>query len=188
MATLLARKWWALALRGLAALIFGLLMFVWPLISLEVLVLFFGGYAMADGLLSIVATAKAQVNSRRWWSLLVGGVLSFIIGLLTFIWPGITALVLLYLIAFRAILLGVFEVAAAIRLRRLFKGEWLLAIGGVISILFGLILLIYPAAGAIAVVWLIGLYSLVAGITLLALAFKLRSFSYAGKQDVFTGV
>ena len=97
MATLLARKWWALALRGLAALIFGLLMFVWPLISLEVLVLFFGGYAMADGWLSIVATAKAQVNSRRWWSLLVGGVLGFTIGLLTFIWPGITALVLLYL-------------------------------------------------------------------------------------------
>lgn len=143
---------------------------------------------MADGLLSIVATSKAQVDSRRWWSLLVGGVLSFIIGLLTFIWPGITALVLLYLIAFRAIFLGVFEIAAAIRLRRMFTGEWLLAVGGMISILFGFTLLIFPAAGAVAVVWLIGIYSLVAGVMLLALAFKLRSFSYSGKHDVLSAV
>ncbi len=180
----LARNWWALALRGLAAASFGLLLFVWPLISLAVLVLLFGAYAMADGLLSIVATAKVPANSSRWWTLLIGGVLGFIIGLLTFIWPGITALVLLYLIALRAVVIGVFEIVAASRLRREIAGGWVLALSGIISILFGLMMLIYPAAGALVVIWFIGLYAFATGVMLLVLAFRLRRWTSVSEQSV----
>jgi uncharacterized membrane protein HdeD (DUF308 family) len=184
MAHSLIRNWWALALRGLAAVIFGVLLFVWPFISLAVLVILFGAYAMADGLLSIVATATVAANSSRWWSLLIGGALSFIIGLLTFIWPGITAMVLLYLIAFRAMVIGVFEIVAASRLRREIPGGWVLALSGIISILFGLLMLIYPAAGALVVIWFIGLYALVTGVTLLALAVSLRRWTSVREQGV----
>lgn len=188
MALSLARNWWALALRGLAAVIFGLLLFVWPFISLAVLVILFGAYAMADGLFSIVATTRVPTNSSRWWSLLIGGVLSFIIGLLTFIWPGITALALLYLIALRAVVIGVFEIVAASRLRREITGGWVLALSGIISILFGLIMLFYPAAGALVVIWFIGLYAFVAGVTLLVLAFRLRRWTSVSEQSVLGAV
>ena len=184
----LARNWWALALRGLAAVIFGLLLFVWPFISLAVLVLLFGAYAMADGLFSIVATATVPANSSRWWSLLIGGVLSFIVGLMTFIWPGITALALLYLIALRAVVIGVIEIVAANRLRREITGGWVLALSGIISILFGLMMLIYPAAGALVVIWFIGLYAFVTGVTLLVLAFRLHRWVRVSEQTVLGAV
>ena len=188
MALSLARNWWALALRGLAAVIFGLLLFVWPFISLAVLVILFGAYAMADGLFSIVATAKVPTNSSRWWSLLIGGVLSFVIGLLTFIWPGITALALLYLIALRAMVIGVIEIIAASRLRREITGGWVLALSGIISILFGLMMFIYPAAGALVVIWLIGLYAFVTGAMLLVLAFRLHRWVRVREQTVLGAV
>ena len=180
----LARNWWALALRGLAAVTFGLLLFVWPFISLAVLVILFGAYAMADGLFSIVATARVPTNSSRWWSLLIGGVLSFIIGLLTFIWPGITALALLYLIALRAMVIGVIEIVAANRLRREITGGWVLALSGIVSILFGLMMFIYPAAGALVVIWFIGFYAFITGVTLVVLAFRLHRWTSVSEQSV----
>jgi uncharacterized membrane protein HdeD (DUF308 family) len=184
----LAQNWWALALRGLAAVIFGLLLFVWPFISLAVLVLLFGAYAMADGLFSIVATATVSANSSRWWSLLIGGVLSFIVGLMTFIWPGITALALLYLMALRALVIGVIEIVAANRLRREISGGWVLALSGIISILFGLMMLISPAAGALVVIWFIGFYAFVTGATLLVLALRLRRWTRVSDQTVLGAV
>src|SRR6266545_3845974 len=126
--------------------------------------------------------------ARNWWALALRGLAAFIIGLLTFILPGITALVLLYLIALRAVVIGVFEVVAASRLRREITGGWVLALSGIISILFGLMMLIYPAAGALVVIWFIGLYAFVTGVTLLVFAFSLRRWTSVSEQSVLGAV
>jgi uncharacterized membrane protein HdeD (DUF308 family) len=165
---------WALVLRGLVALLFGIVTFVWPEVSLTALVFLFGAYALADGLFTAVAAFRAPEGYRYWWALLLEGVFGVAAGVLAFVWPGITALVLLYLIAAWAVVTGVFEIAAAVRLRRLISGEWLLALGGVLSVLFGVMLMAWPGAGALAVLWLIGAYAILFGALLMALGFRLR--------------
>lgn len=172
-----ARNWWTLALRGLAAVLFGLATFVWPDITLFVLVLMFGAYAFVDGIFALVAAFSDRAGKQRWWVLLLEGLAGIAAGILTFIWPGMTAFVLLYLIAAWAIVTGIFEVIAAIRLRREIEGEWLLALGGIASIIFGILMVIWPGAGALTVVWLIGSYAFVFGLLMIFLAFRLRSWS-----------
>jgi uncharacterized membrane protein HdeD (DUF308 family) len=167
----LAANWWALALRGLAAVLFGLLTFFLPGITLVTLVLLFGAYALVDGVFNVIAFFR--VTSHHW-ALLIEGVIGIIAGILTFAWPAITAIVLLYVIAFWAILTGIFEIVAGIRLRKAVTNEWLLLVMGGLSILFGLLILFAPGAGALAIVIWIGAYALVFGIILLALAFRLR--------------
>ena len=176
MIAVFASNWWSLALRGLIALLFGVLAFIWPGISLTALVFLFGAYALVDGLFTIVASLNAPAGYKRWWALLLEGIFSIAAGVLSFFWPGITALVLLYLIAAWAIVTGIFEIAAAIRLRKEITGEWLLALSGILSVLFGLMLVAWPGTGALAVVWLIGAYAVVFGGLLLALAFRLRKW------------
>ncbi len=170
---LLARHWWALALRGVFAVLFGLLTFLIPGITLLTLVLLFGAYAILDGIFDIVSAVRAPV---RHWPLVLEGVVGIIIGILTFLWPGITTMVLLYLIAFWAIFTGVLEIVAGIRLREVIANEWLLILMGVLSVLFGFLILIFPGAGALAIIIWIGAYSLLFGIMLIALAFLLRRF------------
>jgi uncharacterized membrane protein HdeD (DUF308 family) len=177
---LLARNWWALALRGLAAILFGIAALVVPHIALVVLIALFGAYALVDGIFAIVSAVRAAQRHVRWWPLLVEGLAGIVIGVLTFVWPGLTALVLLYFIASWAIVTGVFEVLAAIRLRREIRGEWLLGLTGVLSVVFGLLLIIFPGAGALTVVWLIGIYALVFGFLLLGLAWRLRGLRQHG--------
>jgi uncharacterized membrane protein HdeD (DUF308 family) len=167
-------SWWALALRGLAAIIFGVLAFVWPRITLTALVFLFGAYALVDGAFAIVAGIRTTNENKRWWLLLIEGILGVFAGVLAFVVPAITGLLLLVLIASWAILTGAFEIAAAIQMRKYITGEWILALSGVASILFGLALLIYPAAGALAVVWIIGAYAIVFGMLMVALGFRLR--------------
>jgi len=140
-------NWWSLALRGLAALILGVLTFAWPEISLTALVFLFGAYALVDGLFTAVAALGAPEGYGSWWALLLEGVFGVAAGILAFFWPGITALVLLYLIAAWAVVTGVFEIIAAVRLRELITGEWMLALGGVVSVLFGVLLAAWPGAG-----------------------------------------
>jgi uncharacterized membrane protein HdeD (DUF308 family) len=176
MVNVLARNWWMLALRGLAALVFGLLTLFNPAITLGVLVLFFGAYALVYGMFTIFAAVANRKGERYWVALLAGGILSVVIGALTFLRPGVTAIALLYLIAAWAIVTGLFELIAGIRLRKVITNEWLLILSGVLSVAFGIALVIFPGAGALAVTLWIGAYATAIGILLIALAFRLRGW------------
>lgn len=176
MLIILTRNWWALAIRGIAAIIFGIIAFAWPGITLTALVLLFGAYAITDGIFAIIAAVNASGRAKKWGWLLLEGILSIIAGVLTFVLPGITALFLLYLIAAWAIVTGAFAIGTAILLRKEITGEWLMALSGIASVIFGLLLVIFPGAGALAVIWWIGAYAIVFGALLLALAFRLRSW------------
>src|SRR5580704_9899795 len=167
----LTANWWALALRGVVAVLFGLLTLFLPGITLVTLVLLFGAYALVDGVFNVLAFFRV---ASRQWALLIEGVVGIIAGILTFAWPAITAIALLYVIAFWAIFTGIFEIIAGIRLRKVIANEWLLLLMGAVSLLFGLFILFAPGAGALAIVLWIGAYALVFGVFLLALAFRLR--------------
>jgi len=170
----LSKNWWVLVLRGVLAIIFALLTFAWPGITLAYLILLFGVFALFDGLLHIIAAFRSGTSS--WWALVLAGIIGIAAGVLTFFYPGLTALSLLYFIAFWSIMAGVAEIIAAIRLRKEIEGEWLLALAGVIAVLFGIFLVANPGAGALGLVLVIGAYAFVAGIVLIALGFKLRSW------------
>lgn len=172
----LARNWWAVALRGAAAIIFGILTLILPGVTLAVLVLLFGGYALVDGVFNVIAAVRARGGDRPWWVLVLEGIVSIGAGIVTFVLPGLTAVVLLYVIAAWAIITGVLEIVAAIRLRKRITGEWWLGLSGALSIVFGVLLMIAPAAGALALVLWIGGYAVVFGALLIALAFRLRGW------------
>lgn len=166
----LTRMWWAVALRGLVAVLFGVAAFIWPGITLVSLIFLFGAYALVDGVLALIAAFRTQPR----WPLLLTGLVGIVAGVGAFVWPGLTALALVYLIAAWAILTGVFELVAAIQLRKDIENEWLLALGGVVSILLGVIMLVNPGAGALGLIWAIAAYAVVFGVLLIALGFRLR--------------
>lgn len=170
--TTVARHWWALALRGACAVLFGLMAFAWPGLTLAVLVLLFGAYALTDGVFAIVAGVRGGLGA-----LILVGLLGIAAGLGTFFWPGLTALALLYAIAVWSIFRGIFEIVAAVRLRKEIEGELLLAAAGVLSIGFGVLLILFPGAGALSLVWLIGSFAVVWGVVLVMLGFRLRGAS-----------
>jgi uncharacterized membrane protein HdeD (DUF308 family) len=169
----LSRNWWAVMLRGLAGILFAIITFFAPAISLAALVLLFGAYAFADGVLAVV-TAVRRRGADRWALLLLEGIVGIAAGVLTLLWPGITALALLYLVAAWALVTGAFEIAAAIRLRKMITGEWLLALSGIFSIALGVLLVLFPGPGALALVIWIGAYAFVFGALLFALGLRLR--------------
>jgi uncharacterized membrane protein HdeD (DUF308 family) len=168
----LAGNWWALLLRGIAAVLFGLAALFWPGLTLYVLVLFFGAYVLVDGVLAIVAGIRGSGGRR--WLLLAEGALGVLAGLVAFFYPGITALVLLYVIAFWAIFTGILRVVTAISLRRELENEWLMVLSGVLSVLFGVILAALPGVGLLSLVWLVGIYAIVFGVALMILGFRVR--------------
>ena len=169
----LARYWWALALRGIFAVLFGLLTFFIPGITLLALVLLFGIYALLDGIFDIISAIRSPGHH---WAFVLEGIVGIAVGILTLMWPRITGLALLYLIAFWAIFTGVLEIIAGIRLRQMIANELLLILMGVLSLLFGFFIIIFPSAGALAIAFWIAAYALIFGIMLIALAFRLRSF------------
>jgi len=175
MLDVLSRHWWAVTLRGVAAVLFGLLALIWPGVTVLVLVALFGAYALVDGVIALgtAITGGRESRSERIWQI-VEGIAGILVGILTFAWPGVTALVLLWLIAFWALVTGILEIVAAIRLRKEIQGEWLLILTGVLSVVFGLLLMIWPAAGAVTVAVLIGIYAIIFGVPLIMLGLRLR--------------
>jgi uncharacterized membrane protein HdeD (DUF308 family) len=167
--------WWALAIRGAIAIIFGLAALLRPDIALEALILLFGAYALVDGVFAIVGVFGGTRGGTPRWLLLIEGIAGILAGIIAFVLPGLTAVVLLYLIAAWAVVTGIFEIASAIRLRQEIRGEWALIVGGALSVLFGVILaVIGPVAGLLSLIWLIGIYALVFGILMLITAFQVR--------------
>ena len=171
----LTRIWWILAVRGVAAVAFGLAALIWPQITLLALVLVFGAYALVDGLFTLYAAigGRQPAGGGRGW-LVLEGLLGVGAGIVALLWPDITALALLWVIAFWAVLTGVLEIVAAVRLRRVLDNDWLLVVAGALSIVFGLILMIWPREGAVGLVWLIGIYAIAFGIVMVGLALRLR--------------
>lgn len=176
LAAIYFRHWWVILLRGLVAIGFGVLLWLQPGISLTALILLFGAFTMADGLLNTWTAIAERKDREYWWLLLLGGLLGVGVGLITFFAPGITAMALLFYIAVWAITLGVIKIVTAIQLRKEIKGEWLLILSGLLSVVFGIALMAQPGVGALAILWLIAAYAIVFGILLVLLAFKARSF------------
>jgi uncharacterized membrane protein HdeD (DUF308 family) len=174
MATDLARNWWLLALRGVLGILFGIVAFVWPGATLAALILVFGAYVFVDGIFAVVAGIGMRRQIDRWWLIVLEGAAGIILGVLTFRSPDTTALVLVTFIAAWSIITGIFEIATAVRLRKLIANEWLLILSGVVSIIFGALLIALPGAGAVSIVWLLGAYALLFGILTLMLAFRVR--------------
>lgn len=174
----LHRSWWLLLLRGIAAVAFGALTFIWPQISLVSLILVFGVYVLADGLLALAAAIRGGGLAPRWW-LALGGMISILAAVVAFAWPGLTALVLVYVIGFWSILRGVLEIVGAIRLRNEIAREWSLAAAGALSVIFGLILVFMPGAGVMGLLWLIAAWAVLFGLLLIWVAFKVRALAKA---------
>jgi uncharacterized membrane protein HdeD (DUF308 family) len=179
MTPVLAQNWWSLVVRGLVALILGMVAFVWPGITLAALVILFGAYALIDGVVSFAGAWKASRAHERWGVLVLEGMAGIVASAVAILWPGITAFALVIVIAAWALLTGAFEIAAAIRLRKVIAGEWLLALSGVASIIFGFLMIAFPLAGALAIAYMVGIYALVFGVLLMALGFRLRSWGKA---------
>ena len=179
----LSRWWWTFILRGLLAIAFGILAFVAPVWGLAILVALFGAWALIDGVTNVWTGIRTRSVDRNWWLEILEGLVSIVAGIIVFILPGFAAEVLVILIAVWAIVTGVFQVWAAIRLREKIRGEFWLGLAGVASILFGVILLVFPAGGALALVWLIGSGAIAIGVFLTILGWRLRGVHEMGKLD-----
>ena len=173
---LLTRNWWLFLLRGLAALAFGTLSLIWPGISLYVLTILFGAYVLVDGAFALAAAITGKGDAGvRWWLVLIG-LAGIGVGVVTFFWPGLTALTLLYFIAAWVIAIGVLQVVGAIELRKVIGDEWWLILDGVLGVVFGIFIFAVPGAGALALIWLIAAFAIAFGILMTGFAVKLRSF------------
>jgi uncharacterized membrane protein HdeD (DUF308 family) len=170
----LSSRWWMLLVRGFAAIAFGIVALVSPGISLLALVLLWGAYALTDGVFSLSLAYRTGRAGGRWGWLLFEGLLGILAAAAAVFWPGITALVFLGVIAFWAIFTGIAEIIAAVELRRAIRGEWLLAVAGVLSVAFGVLMFAYPSAGALAVLAVIGVYSILFGALLVGLGFRVH--------------
>jgi uncharacterized membrane protein HdeD (DUF308 family) len=172
----LAQNWWLLLLRGLLAIAFGILTFAWPGITLLTLIIFYGCYALVDGVISLVAAFRKERPAPMGWLILVG-VLGIAAGLLSMLLPGVTALVLLFIIAGACVARGILEIVGAIQLRKEIEHEWLLILSGIVSVIFGALILISPGPGALVILWMIGAYAIAFGVLLVGFALRLRKHS-----------
>ena len=174
----LTRYWWAVALRGVVAVLFGIAALIWPSSTLLVLVVLFGVYALVDGVVALGSAIFGPNRGRRGW-LILEGIADLAVGVIALVWPGITTLALLWVIAFWALVTGVLEIVAAVRLRREMRGEWMLALSGALSVVFGILLIVWPASGALALIALIGIYAIIFGVALIVLGWRLRAMHSA---------
>ena len=176
MPVVLAKNWWSLVIRGIIAIVLGVIALAWPGITLAALVLLFGAYALLDGVVSLIGAVRAIERHQRWGALLFEGIAGILAAVITVFWPAITALALVYIIAAWAIVTGIAEIMAAVRLRRHVSGEWILAVIGVASLLFGALMAAAPLAGELVIALWFGGYAFVFGVLLVALGLRLRSW------------
>ncbi|HEY7127778.1 MAG TPA: HdeD family acid-resistance protein [Ktedonobacterales bacterium] len=162
---------WSLIARGVLAILFGFLVWVWPGLTLLVFTFMFGIFAIAGGIFALISAIRSTESNKYWWVLAIAGVVSIIIGILSFVWPGKTAILILYLVGIWAVITGILEIIAAFRSRESATNEWLLVLGGVISIVFGVILMALPGIGLLALLWFVGLWAVVYGIVEIVHAF-----------------
>ncbi|MCU1337984.1 MAG: hypothetical protein JWO19_3565 [Bryobacterales bacterium] len=183
MRVVLARNWWSLLLRGIVAILFAVITVVSPGLTVSALVLLFGAYALIDGILSIIGAVRAARSHERWGVLVLEGLAGIAAWAVTVVWPVITTLFLVYLVAAWALVTGILEILAAVKLRTQIRNEWLLVLGGVASLMIGIFLIAVPFAGAIALALWIGAYAFVFGVLLIALAFRLRAWMRASETN-----
>jgi len=174
----LASHWWVLLLRGLAAIAFGVIAFVWPTMTLVTLVLVYGGFALIDGILAIVGAITDREKSTSTWLLALVGLLGILAGALALLWPAFIAVGLVLYVGLWALFRGVVDIFTAIQLRKEIPHEWALLVSGVLSMLFGVLIFMAPRFGALAVVWPVAFCAILAGLFLCALAFRLRGLAY----------
>ena len=173
----LTEYWWSFVLRGILALLFAVSAWAYPGLTLWLLIVFFGAYVLVDGITQILMAFRKKL----WWYVL-SGLVGVVAGLLTFLWPGITGLVLLLFIGFWALMKGILEIVEAIQLRKEIEGEWLMILSGLASILFAIVVLLRPGAGALAIAWIIGIYAFLFGLISIFLGLKLRGLKKAVEQ------
>ncbi|GAA3087176.1 HdeD family acid-resistance protein [Streptosporangium carneum] len=172
----LSRTWWVYLVRGICAILFGLVTLVWPAITVYALVVVFAAYAIVDGVFALFGAGRGAASGSRGWMIFYG-VVSVLTGIAVFAWPKMTALILLLFIAAWAVVTGVLEIVAGVRLRKAGVNEWMFIIGGALSLLFGVLLFVWPAAGVLTVVWLVGIMAVVYGAALVVLAFQVKGLA-----------
>jgi uncharacterized membrane protein HdeD (DUF308 family) len=169
------RHWWVFLVRGIVAILFGIIALVAPGIALLAFIYVFAAYAILDGITAIVVSLQERSFLRTWWVLLLEGILGIIFGILAFAWPGETALILLYLVAAWALVTGILEISSAFVVPGSARQRWGLGLAGLLSIIFGIILIVFPGAGLLAILWLVGIFAIVFGVSLIIYAFQIRS-------------
>jgi uncharacterized membrane protein HdeD (DUF308 family) len=179
----LSQNWWLVVLRGILAILFGVLAFVWPAITLLTLVVMFGVYAIVDGLVAAWTGLSRTKDSPRWWTFLLEGLISVGAGVIALLWPELATLVLIYMIASWAVITGILEIVAAIRLRNEITNEWILGLGGVVSIALGVLLFVQPLAGGLAIIWTVAAYAVIFGVLLVVLGFRLRNWKAPSARE-----
>jgi len=168
--------WWLFYSRGFIAVLFGLAALLLPGLTLNILVLLVGAFFFADGVMALIGAFGSRRVEEHWWAALFEGIAGVLIGLMAIVWPGATLGAMIYLIAAWAVITGVFEIVGAFRLRRTIANEWILALCGIVSILFGLLLFVSPGAGAVTIAWILGAYAIFFGLLLLGLGYKLKKY------------
>ncbi len=174
----MSHSWWVFALRGVAAIIFGILAFISPAATILALVIVFGAYAIVDGVLAAIVSIQMRKAVNQWWVGLIEGLVGIFVGIIALVYPLLTASALLLLIAFWAVVTGIMEIIAAIRLRREINNEWMLILGGILSVILGVILIAFPILGSVGLIWTIGFYAIFFGVLMLFLAFKVRGIAH----------
>lgn len=177
MLAVLSRYWWILLIRGIAAILFGIFALINPAMTLEVLVAVLGAYLLVDGIFTVIAAVQRRASNPSWGLMVLEGVISILAGIGTFLYPGLTTLLLLNLVAFWAIFRGVFEIIAAVRLRKEIQGEFWLGLGGLASIVFGVLLLVFPGGGILTLLWLLGVFTIAFGVFMVMLSLRVRKFN-----------
>lgn len=178
----MSRNWWMLLVRGLAAILFGIAILIWPGIALTTLVFVWGVYALVDGIFAIVMGIRSRTQHEHWWVTVLEGVVSIVAGVIAFVSPDITALALLYVVAAWAVITGILEIVAAVQLRKEITDEFWLGLSGVLSVLLGVLLVVYPGTGMLSLLWVLALYEIAFGVSTIILSFRVRALGHAGSD------